>query len=73
MAAWLVILDPVMMMLTEAASSMSEWDSLAFEKAVLAKTTTAGMKEAGCNLLALVKNMTGGRNARPGGHHGIGW
>ena len=60
MAAWLVRLDPVMMLLIEVASSMSEWDSTAFEKAVLAKTKPAEMKEDGCNLLALVKKMTEG-------------
>ena len=60
MAAWLVRLDPVMMLVMEIASSMSGWDSIAFEKAVLAKTTASDMKEAGCNLLALVKKMTEG-------------
>ena len=60
MAAWLVRLDPDMMLLMGVASSVTEWDSTALEKAELGKTTLADMKEADCNLLTLVKTMTEG-------------
>ena len=38
MVAWLVRLSPVMMILMKVAYSATEWDIIAFEKAVLDKT-----------------------------------
>ena len=41
MVAWLVRLDPVMMLLVEVPTSLADWESIKFETAVLTKTTVA--------------------------------
>ena len=41
-----------MMLLMEVATSLSEWDSAAFETAVLTKTSAAEMKEADARAFA---------------------
>ena len=55
MVAWLVRLSPVMRMMLKVAHLATEWDTIAFQRAVLGETTTADMKEAECNLLVPVK------------------
>ena len=59
MAAWLVRIGTIMMTLMKATHIMSDWDNIAFERAVHTKTTTAETDETDCDLLAPVKEMTG--------------
>ena len=57
-------------MLMKVAYVMSELSVIALEKAALTEVTAEEMKEADCNLLAPVKEMTG-RNAIFGGRQGL--
>lgn len=50
-----------MMMLMRATHMMSDWDNIAFERAVQTETTTAETEDTDCDLLTPVKEMTGAR------------